>query len=283
MLNVSMKIQNRKIILFLDNTPCHPIDINLTNVKLQYFPPNTTAKLQPLDQGIIQAFKTYYRKSLVKHIIACCTTAQSANDIKITYLDALQWVNAAWKAITSITIRNTFRAAGFKIQIPDDTAVTTTVTTSPTNSATPNDEAASRIDIEQSEELEILNNLLQHVSIGGQTMNATDFVNIDNDVPAFNEWNDNCEYLIGCDMIELDDLNDENSEDDDYMSTETVPRITDALEMIQKLHLFATAQQPQLHSLISDLESKLTDIYVDSKATRQATLEYFSEKKSFVL
>ena len=210
--------QNRKIILFLDNASCHTIDINLTNVKLQYFPLNTTGKLQSFDQRIIQAFKTHYRKYLVKHIIASCTTAQSANDIKITYLDAVQWVNISWARVTSTTIRNTFLAVDFKISISDDTTMTTNMTTSPTNGATQNDETASSIDIEQSEELKTLNNLLQHVSIGGQTMNATDFVNIDEDVPAFREWNNNCEYVIDCDMLELDDVNDENSENDDPLS-----------------------------------------------------------------
>ena len=37
-LNSSMKKQNRHILLFLDNAPCHPPDIQLTNVKLQFFP-----------------------------------------------------------------------------------------------------------------------------------------------------------------------------------------------------------------------------------------------------
>jgi hypothetical protein len=34
-----MKRQNRKVILFLDNAPCHP-HFQLDNIKLQFFPPN---------------------------------------------------------------------------------------------------------------------------------------------------------------------------------------------------------------------------------------------------
>jgi len=37
------------------------------------------------------------------------------------------------------------------------------------------------------------------------------------------------------------------------------------MEMIQRLHLLLTIQQPQLHKLISELESKLIDVYIDSK------------------
>jgi len=40
-LNESMKKKKRKIILFMDNAPCHPVDIILSNVRLQNFPPNT--------------------------------------------------------------------------------------------------------------------------------------------------------------------------------------------------------------------------------------------------
>ncbi|XP_070551006.1 tigger transposable element-derived protein 6-like [Ptychodera flava] len=61
--------QKRKALLFLDNATCHP-HINPRNVKLIFFPPNTTSKLQPMDQGIIQALKLKYRKRQLQHIIA---------------------------------------------------------------------------------------------------------------------------------------------------------------------------------------------------------------------
>ncbi|CAF4925950.1 unnamed protein product [Rotaria sp. Silwood1] len=55
--------QKRHILLFLDNTPVHPQDVQLENIKLKCFPANTTARIQPLDQGIIRAFKAYYGRS----------------------------------------------------------------------------------------------------------------------------------------------------------------------------------------------------------------------------
>lgn len=60
------------------------------------------------------------------------------------------------------------------------------------------------------------------------------------------------------------------------MINDSPPKITEALQMTQKLRLFRTTQQPQLHQLISELESKLFDIYIDSKEKRQTTMdEYF--------
>ncbi|PWW80895.1 hypothetical protein C7212DRAFT_161883, partial [Tuber magnatum] len=67
-----MRIQDHKIILITDNCPSHPSPDcpsenytgprppQLTNITLLYLPPNTTYKLQPLDQYIIDFFKAAY-------------------------------------------------------------------------------------------------------------------------------------------------------------------------------------------------------------------------------
>ena len=54
-----------KALLLVDNAPGHPQDLCHPNVQIVFLPPNTTSLLQPLDQGIIYTFKTYYiRRSL---------------------------------------------------------------------------------------------------------------------------------------------------------------------------------------------------------------------------
>lgn len=60
-LNEKMVIQKRNILLFMDNATSHP-NLNLTNIQLRFLPLRTTSKLQPLDQGIINAVKVHYRK-----------------------------------------------------------------------------------------------------------------------------------------------------------------------------------------------------------------------------
>jgi hypothetical protein len=109
-----MKKQNRYILLFVDNAPCHPTDIQLSNIKLQFFPANTTSTIQPLDQGVMHSFKANHRKSLVKYIIASFSAVQTTSDITTTALDAVCWIDSAWKSVTEPTIQNTFTAAGFK-------------------------------------------------------------------------------------------------------------------------------------------------------------------------
>lgn len=64
-----MGVQKRKIILFLDNAASHPRDLKLENIEIIFLPPNTTSVSQPLDQGIIKCFKSYYRTAILKHIL----------------------------------------------------------------------------------------------------------------------------------------------------------------------------------------------------------------------
>jgi len=44
-------------------------DIKLTNIELVYLSPNTTAHLQPMDAGIIQSFKSKYKREFCRHLI----------------------------------------------------------------------------------------------------------------------------------------------------------------------------------------------------------------------
>ena len=63
-----MAFEKRKILLFLDNAPFHPT-VECSNVKPQFFPPNTISVLQPMDQGIIQATKQKFHKLQLQHMI----------------------------------------------------------------------------------------------------------------------------------------------------------------------------------------------------------------------
>jgi len=52
-----MKIENEKVLLFIDNCTAHNHDIELSSNKVHFLPPNTTSILQTMDQGVIQNFK----------------------------------------------------------------------------------------------------------------------------------------------------------------------------------------------------------------------------------
>ena len=60
-----MRKRQRKIALVLDNCTAHPNVNGLTNM-LVFLPPNTTAKIQPMDAGVFRSIKAHYRKNLAK-------------------------------------------------------------------------------------------------------------------------------------------------------------------------------------------------------------------------
>lgn len=73
-LDRQMAAEQRSILLVMDNAPSHKISgiptqdmdgfktIQLDNVLILFLPANTTSVVQPLDAGIIAAFKMAYRK-----------------------------------------------------------------------------------------------------------------------------------------------------------------------------------------------------------------------------
>ena len=65
-----------------------------------------------------------------------------------------------------------------------------------------------------------------------------------------------------------------NDEDADVPS-EPPPSVVEAMETLRRLHLLAATQQPKLHSLIAELDSKLTEVYINSKGLKQTTMDVF--------
>ena len=107
--NAKLARERRHVLALIDNCPAHPVDLSLSNITVKFLPPNTTAKLQPCDQGIIQSLKVHYRYKLVQKMLA----ALDGGDFKITVLDAMLWLKYAWNNVTETTICNCFRHVGF--------------------------------------------------------------------------------------------------------------------------------------------------------------------------
>ena len=115
-LNNKMKLKGRSILLLIDNCPAHP-SIQLSNVKVVFLPANTTSKLQPCDAGIIETMKRGYRKKFLRHlIINLDDDVTSARDLakKVTVLDAIFWVNSAWKECKPEMIKRCWAKCGFR-------------------------------------------------------------------------------------------------------------------------------------------------------------------------
>ena len=116
-LDCKMKMQNRNVVLFLDNASSHQEsnEKNLSNIKLVFLPKNITSRLQPLDAGIIRAFKLKSCKMLIRYVISRGDDNKRASKIinKINILKVIGWVKSPWRELTSDTINHCFENVVF--------------------------------------------------------------------------------------------------------------------------------------------------------------------------
>ena len=109
MLDAKMKSQNRNVILFIDNDPCHPPDLKgkFSDINVCFLPKNTTSRLQPIDAGVIQNVKVKYRKLLLKFVISRVNDKKTASEIvkEVDVLKAIRWVKEARNQVDQETIR----------------------------------------------------------------------------------------------------------------------------------------------------------------------------------
>ena len=115
-LDRKLDVENRKVLLFLDNAPSHSETLrrNLKNIKLVVLPKNTTSQLQPSVAGIIRNFKVKYRNQLLNHVISRIDDGKKAFEIiqGVDLLRCIRWVNQAIEQITKDTIKDCFDKVG---------------------------------------------------------------------------------------------------------------------------------------------------------------------------
>ena len=99
--------EERNVVLLVDNCASHPPILcrDLTNIRIEFLPPNTTSKIQPLDQGIIKNFKHFYRKKTVRRLLNGMDVGIRQD---INLLHCLIEVKNSWNSVSAETIRNCF-------------------------------------------------------------------------------------------------------------------------------------------------------------------------------
>jgi hypothetical protein len=111
-INTRFRADNRKVLLLVDNCSAHRTgDLSLSNVNVHFLPPNTTAHLQPLDAGIIRAFKAHYRARLLAHVIGQFDAHRNVN-FKIDLACTFRFIKTAWSQVTAESIANCWHATG---------------------------------------------------------------------------------------------------------------------------------------------------------------------------
>lgn len=107
-----MKDADRRILLLLDNAPVHIIpDEPLSNVRVLKLPPNTTAAIQPMDQGVIASLKrgvmNLRTETAVEQLLDNFEEPHS-----VTLIDAIEWCQTSWDNVSASTIKNCWKHGG---------------------------------------------------------------------------------------------------------------------------------------------------------------------------
>ncbi|KAI9036640.1 uncharacterized protein KD926_001593 [Aspergillus affinis] len=112
-------MRGRKVALLLDNFSAHETTVKaiqreqyqLQNTQIFWLPANPTSRYQPLNQGIIQNFKTYYRRYWVNCMLQEYDAGRNPLDT-ITVLKTIRWTIYCWQEEVSVqTISDCFEQA----------------------------------------------------------------------------------------------------------------------------------------------------------------------------
>lgn len=250
-LNSMMRRENRKIMLFVDNATSH-VAPEMSNVKIEFLPPNTTSVLQPCDQGIIRAFKARYRKMLLQHIIVKMNETSTASELikSVDMLHAISWIVKAWNSTETDTIKKCFARCGFTNDT--DTELSTDVI---------------------SENIE-LSDLIKHVT-GETDITDDDYVMHDDDIPIEDNSDEWEKDLVN----EHKQIHESQNSDasDEIQQSESEPLSTDlnydnVYDMLEKLQQFAVSKDVRYLSHIQDLIQITEETICKKRMTKKQTL-----------
>mmetsp|Transcript_16178 Transcript_16178/g.43921 ORF Transcript_16178/g.43921 Transcript_16178/m.43921 type:complete len:272 (+) Transcript_16178:917-1732(+) len=81
-------------------------------LRVAFLPPNTTALVQPMDAGIIRAFKAHFRRFHLLWVISqldAMGEGVSADKVLPTVRQAIEWTSKAWACVTKQTVQNCWK------------------------------------------------------------------------------------------------------------------------------------------------------------------------------
>lgn len=243
-LNKKMVKQKRSILLFVDNAPSHSI-VSLSNIRLMFFPPNTSACIQPMDQGVIKTLKTNYRQYLMKKLIASAEDYQNAYDFSksINVFHAIMWLSASWDEINERTIQRCFENSGFIDK---------------------RNQSSDEIDLEDNSE-----NFISNFD------SVNEFYSFDSNLDVHGDFPDTIEGILETILHAPDQIEVSENEEEDETVQPTIPSFSDAISSLDTvIRYFANNDKNILHSLFS-IKCKLEKAAYEKVKKRQTLITDF--------
>ena len=241
-LNRRMVRENRKILLLMDNAPSHIIPENMKNVRCEFLPPTTTSHLQPMDAGIINAFKAHYRRYLVRFHIDAIDAGRAP---KVEVSDAIRWKKLSWDEVTSSTIVNCWHHTGILPVQPELIDCSEGETSSSASAA----ETTSVVTQSKPALYRDFGNLFERLSIPQELlMTPAEYMEIDNELPTSKLLTDEeiIQLVSGPSKVGSSDEEDGEGEDEEEGEDSQLARVshTDAAAAVDVLmRYFEQCQQ----------------------------------------
>lgn len=257
-LNRRMKMQNRNILLIIDNAASHKNTKQLSNVVVKFLPPNLTSECQPLDQGIIRASKARYRKRMLQKLVFDIDNNAGTSDLSksVNVLDAIRWIASAWKEISEDTIIKCFMRCGFPVQTVQQ------------------DEDTSVRDL-----VEVIHSLPEHVQT--DLMAPEDMVSFDGTISTEEQIEASAEEIFE-NLLHPEVTSEHNSsgsDDEDDTSTEVKTLSNkEALNCIRQLVRFSSEKNPEMIEKLFQIQDDLERYIFSTKCYKQNRIDKYFKK-----
>ncbi|RLN95419.1 hypothetical protein BBJ28_00003493 [Nothophytophthora sp. Chile5] len=109
-------MRGRRVLLLVDNAPCHGVERELSNVRVHLLPPNSPAQLQPMRAGITQHFKMHFKTLSAQWMLdqkrAAAANSEAMTVKKMSLLTAIQHIVQAWQYVAPQTVRTCWAFTG---------------------------------------------------------------------------------------------------------------------------------------------------------------------------
>ena len=216
-----------KALLLLDNAPAHPEAGSLMSddgcIKAMFLPPNTTALIQPMDQGVLEALKRRYRRRLLHKLLLEDKDGQSMIEYakSINLKDVVYMVASAWDDIPASTFKKSWnKLLKFGGQDKDQRA---------TDTAAASETASGEVDTNAENDLAACQQMLHSLVNNISNQEISEWLDQDSDDPGY-------QYLTDTEIIDQvttapEEANDDDDDDSSYSqevaTCEEVTRLLD--------------------------------------------------------
>lgn len=214
-----------KVLLVIDNAPSHPSEMTLNSndgkFNVLFLPPNVTSIFQPMDQGVIETFKRFYRKQLLRMLLLGMENSEESVQktyTKLNLRDTVYMAVDAWASVKNTTLKKAWN----KLYLRDDSQETAPIENN---------------DFDDEDDIQLNRQVQQAPGFEKcDKPNIEEWLNCDVDDPGYQILTD--EEIVQQIKDENREMKEEEEEDDDVLDCNTteddVPTHDEAFNCLEK-------------------------------------------------